>query len=286
MPDLTLISRAIDFVEDNLQAPVTVAGMAEVVGYSLYYFCRVFNQATHHTPYDYLMRRRLSESAQVLLQTDRKIIDVALDYQFNGPETFSRAFKRMFDTQPSRLRKAGYVDSHRLMPRLTLSHLRHIQQGANLGPTHVEREPFQLAGLMTLVRDDEAERLRLWQLFAQELERLGDVFRPGSFYGLACYPAGWESSGYQYLAAAETEGQAAAGTALVLKPMPQLTCARFVHKGGLATLSLTLDYIYHTWLPKAGVGPTHPWIIEHYGPDLPLAGVPKSALAIEMPITA
>ncbi len=280
MPDLTPISRAIDFVEENLRQPVTVAAMAASAGYSLYYFCRVFNQVTHHTPFDYLMRRRLTESARALLGSDQKIIDIALDYQFSGPETFSRAFKRMFGTQPSQMRKVGYVDSHSLMPRLTLAHLRHIQLGANLKPTLVEREPFQLAGLMTLVRDDQADRPRLWQLFAQELERLGDAFRPVSFYGLACYPAGWESSGYQYLAAAEIEGQAAAGTALVLKPMPRLTCARFVHEGSLSRLSLTLDYMYHTWLPKAGVRPSYPWILEDYGQAVPLS--PETSIRIEV----
>jgi len=284
MPDLALISKAIDFVEDNLQEPVTVAGMADAAGYSLYYFCRVFNQATHHTPYDYLMRRRLSETTRALLRTDQKIIDVALDYQFNSPETYSRAFKRMFDIQPSQMRKGGYIDSHRLMPRLTLAHLEYISQGQYLKPVLVESEPCQLAGLMTLVRDDERDRLQLWQLFAEELARLQEQFKPGPIYGVANYAEGWESSGYQYLAAAETGGQTISGTALVLKPMPRLTCARFFHKGPIADLSLTLDYIYHTWLPKAGVSASHPWVIEHYGHDLPPASDWQSTIEIRIPL--
>lgn len=85
-----LISQAVDFIEDNLKEAIAVADVADAVSYSLYHFCRTFNQATHHTPYDYLMRRRLSLAAQELLQTDKKIIEIALDYQFNSPETFSR----------------------------------------------------------------------------------------------------------------------------------------------------------------------------------------------------
>ena len=90
MPDLAVICRALEFVEENLKDEISVGDMASAVGYSLYHFCRTFNEATHQTPYSYLMRRRLTEAARVLLSTDDKIIDVALDYQFGNPETFSR----------------------------------------------------------------------------------------------------------------------------------------------------------------------------------------------------
>ena len=93
MSQLTAIGKALDFIEDNLEENIGVADMADAAGYSLYHFCRVFNSIVHHTPYDYLMRRRLSESARALVETDRKIIDVAFEYQFNSPETYSRAFK-------------------------------------------------------------------------------------------------------------------------------------------------------------------------------------------------
>lgn len=284
MPDLALISKAIDYVEENLQEPVTVAGMAEAVGYSLYYFCRIFNQATHHTPYDYLMRRRLSEAARDLLQADQKIIDVAFEYQFSGPETFSRAFKRMFDTQPSQMRKAGYIDSHWLMPRLTLAYLEHIQGGMTTNPELVEQEPMQLAGLMTLVRDDQVDRHRLWRLVDRELARLEADIRPSWFYGVATYPPGWELDGFPYLAAAQLEGTGLEATSLVQKVLPGSALATFVHAGDWGDLSLSLDFIYHTWLPKAGTCPSQPWIIEDYGLELPAEGTLETAIGIGIPI--
>ena len=86
MTELVSIAKAIDYVEESLRQPITVADMAGSASYSVYHFCRMFNQVTHHPPYDYLMRRRLSESASALLRSDRKIIDIALEYQFNNPE--------------------------------------------------------------------------------------------------------------------------------------------------------------------------------------------------------
>ena len=104
MSQLTAICRALDFVEEHLSQEITVADMGAAACYSPYHFSRTFNRVVHHTPYDYLMRRRLSESARQLLETDKKIIDIALEYGFNNPETYSRAFKRMFGVQPSQWR--------------------------------------------------------------------------------------------------------------------------------------------------------------------------------------
>jgi AraC family transcriptional regulator len=284
MPDITLISKAVDFIEDNLSEAIAVADMADAVSYSLYHFCRMFNQATHHTPYDYLMRRRLSQAAQALLQTDRKIIDIAFDYQFNSPETFSRAFKRVFGMQPSQLRKQGNIDKRRLMPRLTFAHIRHIGKGAYLRPVLVEKDAFQVAGVMTLVRDDQTVIPELWDLFARELENSETVAKPENYYGIAYYPEDWENRGFLYMAAVEIRGLDIANAALAVKTIPSLKYASFIHKGPTRELQLTLDYVYHTWLPKSGECLSYPLIIEHYGQDFRSLDDEGSKRGIYIPI--
>jgi len=281
MPDLELMAQAVDFIEDNLREAIAVADMADAVSYSLYHFCRMFNQATHHTPYDYLMRRRLAESARALLQTDEKIIEIAFDYQFNSPETYSRAFKRVFGVPPSQWRKQGRIDRRRLMPRLTRAHLGHIGKGAYLRPVLEERSAFQVAGVMTLVRDDPTVIAGLWELLAQELE---EAVKPGNYYGIAWYPEGWERRGFLYLAAVEVPGPDIANTALVVKTIPALRYARFIHKGPTRDLPLTLDYVYHTWLIKSGERLSHPLVVEHRGPDFQSADDEEFERAIYVPI--
>ena len=103
--------QAVAFIEDNLKGDIAVSDMAEAVSYSLYHFCRLFNRVIHHTPYDYLMRRRLSESALELLTTEASITDVAYAYGFNRPETYSRAFKRVLGMQPYQWKRQGHRDS-------------------------------------------------------------------------------------------------------------------------------------------------------------------------------
>lgn len=258
---LSRIVDAIDFIETHLQAAITVADMAAAVSYSVYYFCRTFNQATHHTPFDYMMRRRLAEAARAILACERKIIDIALDYQFNNPETFSRAFKRVFDTQPSQLRKDGRLDSRLLLPRLTPVYLAQIAEGRYPRPVLETLSTVCVAGIMTLIRPDRSNVTEVWAL----LTRLFEGQLPaGDRFGITYYPDDWEQVGCLYLAAIQAPTTSATNMALVTKTIPAQTVARFAHRGSQTDLQPTLDYVYHTWLPKSGRRLSWPMIIERY----------------------
>lgn len=268
MPDITQIADAIAFVEDNLREPIVVGDMADAISYSLYHFCRTFNQATHHTPYDYMIRRRLSESARDLLGSKRRILDIALEYQFNNPETFSRAFRRMFGMLPSGLRKLGQIDSRRLMPALTLAHLQWIEAEGSRRPILQEKGTLHLAGVMSLVQDDLSVVPALWRYLQEELARVPSPTEPADYYGVAWYPPGWESRGFLYMAAMAAEQPDVPGTGLVSKTLPPSSYVRFLHRSSLEDLSLTLDYAYHTWLHKSGVTIDYNLVLEHYGADM------------------
>jgi AraC family transcriptional regulator len=284
MTNLAQIARALDFIEDHLQSPIAVADMADAVGYSVYHFCRTFNQATHHTPYDYLMRRRLAEAAQELLGANRRVIDVALDYQFNSAETFSRAFRRVFDVTPTEARKQEWVDRRHLMPRLTLAHIEHIHKGPYLRPVLVERAAFRVAGVMTLVREGREGVAALWAWFAEEVGRCGDLtFRAGC-YGIVHYPEEWESRGYTYMAAIEVTDASRLGIGWVIRIVPASQYARFVHRGRTDDLPLTLDYVWHTWLPKSGYCLAHPLVIERYDQGFQDADADEGEREILIPI--
>jgi AraC family transcriptional regulator len=264
MLNTTLMAQAIDFIEDHLRDDITVGDIARAVSLSVYYFCRSFNQATHHTPYDYLMRRRIAEAARDLLQTDRKIIEITFDYQFNNPETFTRAFKRVFALQPNQWRKQGCCDRRLIMPRLTLAHLQHLAQGPYLQPVLIERAELRLTGLMTLVQNDPAVIDTLWEWFARSIGSRGDLVERDR-YGILQYAAENEPAGYFYLLGVPVDDDTPLAATWVTKTLPARPCARFIHKGTRLDLQLTLDYIYYTWLPQANHQLQSSTILLHYG---------------------
>lgn len=265
MRHLDSMAHALDFVEAHLREDIAVGDIAAAVSYSVYHFCRTFNQVTHHTPYDYLMRRRLAQAARELLLTDKKIIDLACDYRFNNPETFSRAFKRVFDAQPHHWRKQGGLPQPGLMPRLTLAHLEHLAKGPYLKPIVVEREALTLAGVMTLVQDNAAGPIDLWQIFAGELRQRGG-WPANDVYSLTIYPANADRPGCFYLLGIPVTDTEALNAAWVIKTLPARQYVRFIHKGLQRDLPLTLDYAYHTWLPQSTLRLAAPHVIAHHGP--------------------
>jgi AraC family transcriptional regulator len=274
MRQLTAIGEALAFAERHLKQEIAVADMANAAGYSLYHFCRVFNGLVHHTPYDYLMRRRLSQAAQLLLETDWNIVDVAFEYQFNSHETYSRAFKRMFGVPPSRYRalyrdQITALDRRVWMPRLTIEYLRHINEDDYLKPVLMEKGALQLTGLMSLVRDT-AMIAQLWSHLTAVLDHLESADRRRKHYGVVWYPGEWQLQGCFYLAAIDARSLPdIPHPALVTNTLPPLTYARFVHKGPRSDLDLTRGYIYHTWLPQSDLCLSRPLEIEYHGYRLP-----------------
>lgn len=264
MNDITVMVRALNFIESHLREPIGVADMAAVVSYSLYHFCRTFKAATHFTPYDYLMRRRVAEAAREVLTGERKLIDIAFDYQFNNPETFSRGFKRVLGVQPTQWRKQGAAGDRRIgyrqmMPRLTAEHLEHLQRGAPWRATIEARPALNLVGVMTLGDDAAAA----WDRLRRELAACGLADAEADFYGWTWCAA--DGTITATLAALADSGISAEACALVAKTLPVHTYLRVPQRGSARDLALTLDYAYHIWLPQSDYRAVLPWYVERYG---------------------
>ena len=120
---------------------------------------------------------------------------------------------------------------------------------------------------MTLVQDDPTVIPQLWQLLARELERVGGAPGAAEAYGVTWYPRGWARRDFLYMAAVETVSLESAGSALVVKRITPLKCARFIHNGSREDLCYSLRYIYQTWLPKSGERLAYPLEIEYFGKD-------------------
>jgi AraC family transcriptional regulator len=200
---------------------------------------------------------------------NRSTLDVALEYGFNGPETFSRAFRRVYGISPRQARKAGRLDAWRVMPRLTRAHLEHLQKGDSLKPVLVERKAKRVAGAMTLLHAKRGAQTQgtedaLWAWLEAELAAEAASLSGGERYGIAYYGAGWERRGYSYMAGVEVPDGEVVRPGLALQVLPAGPWARFVHKGATRELGLTLDYVFYTWLPQSDGGLARPLVVEQF----------------------
>jgi AraC-like DNA-binding protein len=101
------VQRMQDHIEARLDQKITMAALARAARYSQWHAARLFREVTGKAPFEYIRLRRLSAAAERLRGTDRKVVDVALDFVFDSHEGFTRAFARQFGISPHRFRKTG-----------------------------------------------------------------------------------------------------------------------------------------------------------------------------------
>lgn len=101
---VSTVEKMVKWVEDNIGNNPTLEKMASYVGYSEYYCSSKFHEVTGVTFKEYVSKRKLSLAARSLLETNDKIIDVALEYGFSSNEAFSRAFCKEYGYSPKKFR--------------------------------------------------------------------------------------------------------------------------------------------------------------------------------------
>lgn len=95
------------FVEEHIDEAIPLAALAGAAGLSRMYFAAQFRAATGMRPHDYLLRRRIERSKQLLADPDGRLVEIALDVGFQTQAHFTAVFKRFVGTTPARWRAAN-----------------------------------------------------------------------------------------------------------------------------------------------------------------------------------
>lgn len=95
------IDRCIRSGEDER---LTLGRLSQTLGYSEYYVSRKFSEISGMKLRDYMRYSRLAFALRELRDTDKGILDIALDYGFTSHEAFTRAFKAAYGITPSAYR--------------------------------------------------------------------------------------------------------------------------------------------------------------------------------------
>lgn len=101
------IQRAIDYIEDNLSEELDFGEIAKRAYTSSFHFQRVFAILCGCTLGEYIRARRLTLAGSELASSDIKVIDAALKYGYDSPESFARAFVKFHGVTPSQAKTCG-----------------------------------------------------------------------------------------------------------------------------------------------------------------------------------
>lgn len=98
------IQKSIDYIETNLEQEITIESCALSAYMSVSGFYRMFLSVVGYNVKEYIRMRRLTQAYQDLLQTTENILSIAVKYDYNSADSFSRAFKKQFGLLPSKVK--------------------------------------------------------------------------------------------------------------------------------------------------------------------------------------
>jgi len=97
------LARAVQYIQDQLDADLTVSGIARAVGMSPDHFTRLFKKSTGQTPYAYVVETRVRKAKELLTTGKLTISEVAHHVGFVDQSHLTRHFKRVFGLPPKKL---------------------------------------------------------------------------------------------------------------------------------------------------------------------------------------
>ena len=135
--------QSIDFIEANLSGVLETEAIAGIAALSPFYYQRIFGALCGMTVGEYISARRMTLAAQELSGTDAKVIDVALKYGYDSPDSFAKAFQRFHGIPPSKAREAGAP-----LRSFAPLHIRIVLEGGKMLEYRiVEKAPFTVMGI-------------------------------------------------------------------------------------------------------------------------------------------
>ena len=98
---------SLDYIEENLSGELDIEEIAERAALSPFYYQRIFGALCGLTVGDYIRARRMTLAAQELCGSGIRVIDAAVKYGYDSPDSFAKAFQRFHGITPSQAREPG-----------------------------------------------------------------------------------------------------------------------------------------------------------------------------------
>lgn len=237
------IGRAVDYIENHITEELSVAQIAQQVSVSPFYFQKGFSLLCGFTIAEYMRKRRLALAGGELVSTDAKVIDLALKYGYDSPDSFTKAFTRFHGLTPGMARRDGATLKAFAPLKIKLS----LEGGDPMDYRIMQKDSFTVVGISKTFSYEAAQREvpTFWQ----------DYFSTGrSKYACGLYGINHDEtmSGdtFEYMIADDYRPEAELPEGFTTKVIPAFTWAVFPCRGGLPHSLQTLNgKIFSEWLP-------------------------------------
>ncbi len=257
----THISKSIEFIEENLKNPISVEDVCNQVFISKWQFQRIFRLCIGLSIGEYIRGRRLTLACNHTYQNPKsKIIDLALDFQFNSHEAFTRAFKLFFGFPPSKAKDNINIFEEKKISKYNTTLLEDIFTSFQKKPKIQSKGPISLLGISALVNspfsdqsDYKNNTQELWNKFIKKINQFKNENQLSPIsYGVALNTINdFYAVKMNYFAGKLTSEFKFAPKDLEAFELPENIYANFFITGDINKIKKLVDYIYSVWLPNS-----------------------------------
>ena len=238
------IQNAIRYIEDNITDELNYDEIAKQAYISSFYFQRAFSILCGFTLGEYIRNRRLTLAGMELSSGDVKVIDIAVKYGYDSPDSFTKAFTRFHGISPSSARKEG--SNLKSSAPLTINFK---LEGGKIMDYRIEaKDAFTVIGEVREFNSDTSYK-EIPTFWGNHFQSGGGEYISGMF-GI-CFDHDEDSNKFSYMIADCVDGKGTMPEKYTKMNLPAKTWAVFPVKGPMPDALQEINTkIWSEWLPN------------------------------------
>ena len=238
------MQNALRYIEDNITEELDYAEISKQAYVSSFHFQRIFSILCGYTLGEYIRNRRLTLAGAELIAGTSKVIDVAVKYGYNSPDSFAKAFTRFHGVTPSSAKSEG----SRIKTFTPLKIKFTLEGGSIMEFKIIEKDAFTVMGVEREF-NYETSYAEIPKFWSEHFEGGGGKYVCGMF-GI-CYDENKDSKSFSYMIADIHNPDREIPDGYVTKTFPAVTWAIFPCKGAMPkALQDVNTRIWNEWLPN------------------------------------
>ena len=252
------IEDAIEYIEENITEDLTVSGIAAEVNISAFYFQKGFSMLCGYTVGEYIRMRRLSLAGSEMLSSNIKVIDLAIKYGYDSPDSFTKAFTRFHGSTPTDVRRNGALLKSFAPLNIKLT----LDGGTVMEYRIEEKSAFKVMGVsrMFSYESANADIPKYWD----EIYVRAEVKPVMGMYGIS-FDEEMGGNNFRYMIADDYNAEDTAEKNLEEYEIPAHTWAIFPCRGPMPLSCHEVNRrIFSEWLPESRYKIAEGYNIEYY----------------------
>ena len=237
------IKDAVRYIESHITEDITMNDIADHVHISPFYFHKGFSILCGYSVMEYIRNRRMALAGEELITSDITVMELAMKYRYDSPDSFTKAFSRFHGHTPLTVRKDKTMVKTFAPLKLTIS----LKGGYIMDYRIVRKESFAVLGASKEFSYENAKQEI--PLFWQEHYSSGKGEYVCGMFGINVDPQ-MGNEKFEYLIADIYNPSMDIPDGLTVKTIPAFTWAVFPCKGALPySLQDVNTKIFSEWLP-------------------------------------